>query len=264
VLREHLARDPMLPLGIFRRANFEAANVETFVVYAALAVFSFFLVLFLQQVAGYSPLRSGLTLLPATVVLFSLSRYVGRLSARFGPRLFMSAGPALAAAGLLLAERIGLRPSYLADLLPAVVVFGLGLSLTVAPLTTTVLAGVESQGAGIASAVNNAVARIAGLLGTAGVGAIVAAHFGATLHARLAPVALGHGSRATIVAAEHLVLGRPSVSGLPRAQGNAILAAANAASLSSFHLAIGIAVGLLVLGALIGLTAIRNPRQAGA
>ena len=264
LLRERRARDPMLPLAIFRRANFAAANVETFAVYAALAVFSFFLILFLQQVAGYSPLRSGLTLLPATVVMFSLSRYVGRLSARFGPRLFMSAGPALAAAGLLLAQRIGRNPGYFPDVFPAVVVFGLGLSLTVAPLTTTVLAGVENEGAGIASAVNNAVARVAGLLGTAGVGAIVAAHFGATLHARLATVTLGRAVHKTIAAAERLVLGRPSVSGLPRAQGNAILRAADAASLSSFHLGIAIAAALLTLGALIGLAGIRNPRpQSG-
>jgi predicted MFS family arabinose efflux permease len=252
----------MLALAIFRRANFAAANVETFAIYAGLAVFSFFLVLFLQQVAGYSPLRSGLALLPATVVMFSVSRYAGQLSARFGPRLFMCGGPALAAAGLLLAERIGLHPGYFSDLLPVALVFGFGLSLTVAPLTTTVLAGVEPEGAGIASAVNNAVARIAGLLGTAGVGAIVATHFGATLRERLATVTLGPGAKATIATAEHLVLGRPPVSGLPTAEGNAILRAADAASLSSFHLGIAIAAALLALGALIALAGIHNPRRA--
>ncbi len=262
VLRERWASDPMLALAIFRRANFAAANVETFAIYAGLAVFSFFLVLFLQQVAGYSPLRSGLALLPATVVMFSVSRYAGQLSARFGPRLFMCGGPALAAAGLLLAERIGLHPGYFSDLLPVALVFGFGLSLTVAPLTTTVLAGVEPEGAGIASAVNNAVARIAGLLGTAGVGAIVATHFGATLRERLATVTLGPGAKATIATAEHLVLGRPPVSSLPAAEGNAILRAADAASLSSFHLGIAIAAALLALGALIALAGIHNPRRA--
>jgi EmrB/QacA subfamily drug resistance transporter len=257
--RERLARDPMLPLAIFRRANFAAANIETFAVYAALAVFFFFLVLFLQQVAGYSPLRSGLAMLPATVVMFCLARYVGRLSARFGPRLFMSAGPLLAAVGLLLALRIDANPGYFSDLLPAVLVFALGLALTVAPLTTTALAGVGSTGAGIASAVNNAVARVAGLLGTAGLGAIAAARFGAVLHERLHGLALGHAERRAVAAGEHLVLGRPSVAGLPPAAGGAIVRAADSASLSSFHLAIAIAAALLALGAAVGLVGIRNP-----
>jgi len=259
LVRERLARDPMLPLTIFRRANFAAANIETFAVYAALAVFFFFLVLFLQQVAAYSPLRSGLAMLPVTVVMFCLARYAGRLSARFGPRLFMSAGPLLAAAGLLLALRIGANPDYLSDLLPAVLVFALGLALTVAPLTTTVLAGVESAGAGIASAVNNAVARVAGLLATAGVGAIAAAHFSAVLRERLGGVALGGAERRAVAAAEHLVLGRPSVAGLPRAAGGAIVRAADSASLASFHLAIAIAAALLAVGAAVGLAGIRNP-----
>jgi EmrB/QacA subfamily drug resistance transporter len=257
--RERTADDPMLPLAIFRRRNFSAANAETFAVYAALGVFFFFLVLFLQQVAGWSPLHSGLATLPATIVMFALSRYVGRLSSRNGPRLFMSAGPLIASAGLLLALRIGPHPGYFSDLLPAVVVFALGLSLTVTPLTTTVLVGVEADGAGIASAVNNAVARVASLLATAGVGAIVAAHFASKLHERLRHVALNGHARSAVAAAEHLVLGRPSVSGLPRAQGAAIVRAADAASLSSFHLGVVIAAALLALGSLIGLAAVRNP-----
>jgi EmrB/QacA subfamily drug resistance transporter len=262
VLRERLTRDPMLPLAIFRRGNFAATNMETFAVYAALAVFTFFLILYLQQVAGYSPLHSGLAMVPMTIIMFAFSRRVGRLSTRFGPRFFMSSGPLLAGAGLLGGLRIGASPDYFSDLLPAVVVFALGLALTVAPLTTTVLAGVESAGAGIASAVNNAVARVAGLLATAGIGAIVAAHFGTSLHARLRSVVLGHAARATIAAAQRLVLGRPSVSGLPSAQGHAIVRAADAASLSSFHLALVIAAALLALGAMIGLVGIRNPQAA--
>jgi EmrB/QacA subfamily drug resistance transporter len=266
IVRERRAHDPMLALGIFRRPNFAAANLETFAVYAALAVFFFMLVLYLQQVAGYSPLHSGLAVVPVTIVMFSLSRYFGRLSARLGPRLFMSSGPALAALGLLLALRIGAHPSYVGDLLPAVVVFALGLSLTVTPLTTTVLAGVGRDSAGIASAVNNAVARIAGLLATAGVGAVVASHFAATLHARLRGVALTRRAQATISSAEHLVLGRPAVTGLPHTQAIAILRAADSASLSSFHLGVAIAAALLALGAAIGLVGIRRPppRQSGS
>ena len=264
LLRERLARDPMLPLSLFRRRNFTAANGETLVVYAALGVFFFFLILYLQQVAGYSPLRSGLSVLPATIVMFLFSRSVGRLSARFGPRLFMSAGPLIASGGLLLGLRIGQNPGYFSELLPTVGVFAIGLTMTVAPLTTTVLAGVESHSEGIASAVNNAVARIAGLLGTAGIGAIVAAHFATTLHARLGARTLGSGARAAVEAARHLVLGHPSVRGLPAAQGHAIVGAANAASISSFHLGIVIAAGLLALGAVIGVAGVRNPSRPAA
>ncbi len=259
IVREAVTADPMLPLGIFARANFAAANIETFAVYAALSVFSFFLILFLQQVAGYSPLRSGLAMVPITVVMFSLSRYAGRLAERHGPRLFMSLGPALSAAGMLLALRIGTRPSYLLDLLPAILVFALGLAMTVAPLTTTVLARVSGDGAGIASAVNNAVARIAGLLATAGVGALVAAHFASVLAARLGASELSAPAQAAVAAARHLVLGRPSVAGLAGAQGDAIVRAANQASLASFHLALVIAAALLAIGALVGALSIRNP-----
>ncbi len=249
----------MLPLSLFRRRNFSAANLETFVVYGALAVFFFFLVLFLQQVGGYSPLRSGLAVLPATLILFSLSRRVGALSGRLGPRRFMAAGPLIAAAGLLLAPRIGTDPGYFSQVLPAVAVFALGLALTVAPLTTTVLAGIETARAGIASATNNALARVAGLLATAAIGALIAAHFSSALHARLRNVTLGHAARETVAQAQRLVIGIPRVGHLPRGQGAAIVHAAAAASLSSFRLGVGIAAALLALGGLVGALWIRSP-----
>ncbi|MBA3808843.1 MAG: DHA2 family efflux MFS transporter permease subunit, partial [Solirubrobacterales bacterium] len=166
---ESRAAAPMLPLGLFRRRNFSAGNVETFAMYAGLAILFFFLILFLQQIAGYSPLRSGLSMLPVTVVMFVLSRRFGALADRFGPRFFMGAGPLVGAGGLLLFQRMGTHVDYLSDLLPGLLVFSLGLAMTVAPLTAAVLAGAEKQ-AGIASGVNNAIARVAGLLGTAAVG----------------------------------------------------------------------------------------------
>ena len=171
---ERRVPQPMLPLRLFTRRNFAFANIETFTIYAGLSTLTFFLVLFVQQIDGYSPLRSGLTLLPITLVSFTLSPRVGRLSMRFGPRFFMGVGPLLAGAGLL--GLIRLRPgfSYWIDLLPALLVFALGLSLTIAPLTATVLADTREHEAGIASGVNNAVARVAGLLGIAVVGAAVA------------------------------------------------------------------------------------------
>jgi len=260
--RERLASDPMLPLSLFRRRNFSAANLETFVVYGALSVFFFFLVLFLQQVGGYSPLRSGLAVLPATIILFSLSRRVGALSSRLGPRRFMATGPLIAACGLLLARRIGTSPGYFSEVLPAVTVFALGLSLTVAPLTTTVLAGIETDRAGIASATNNALARVAGLLATAAIGALVAARFASVLHSRLLGVALSDAARATVTQAQRLVIGIPGVGRLPAGQGAAIVHASGAASLSSFRLGLGIAAALLALGGLVGAIGIRTPRAA--
>ena len=165
---------PMLPLRLFARRNFAFANIETFTIYAGLSTVTFFLVLFVQQIDGYTALRSGLTLLPITLVMFTLSPRVGRLAMRFGPRYFMGTGPLVASAGLLGLTRLRPGFSYWIDLLPALLVLAVGLALTVAPLTATVLADTREHEAGIASGVNNAVARVAGLLGIAVVGAAVA------------------------------------------------------------------------------------------
>jgi EmrB/QacA subfamily drug resistance transporter len=174
VLWERRVRAPMLPLRLFSLRNFSFANVETLFVYAGLSTLTFFLVLFLQQLAGYSALDSGFALLPITVVLFVLSPRVGRLSIRYGPRAFMGFGPLLAAAPLV--PLAWLKPgfAYSWELLPALLVFSVGLSLIVAPLTATVLSDADDSDAGTASGVNNAVARVAGLLGIAVVGAAIA------------------------------------------------------------------------------------------
>lgn len=254
---EARTREPMLPLGLFRRRNFAAGNVETFAMYAGLSIMSFFLVLFLQQVGGYTPLQSGLATLPATLVMFALSRRTGALADRYGPRLFMGAGPLVAAAGLALFMRVGARVSYASEVLPAVLVFALGLTLTVAPLTAAVLAGMEGEG-GIASGVNNAIARVAGLLGTAAVGAAVAAAFGAQLDGRLRGVVLGGAARAAVRAAKRLALGRADVAGVPAHQAHAVAAAAEAASLHSFHLGLAIAAALVAAGGVVGVVGIRN------
>ena len=257
---EARTEDPMLPLGLFRRRNFSAGNVETFSMYAGLAILFFFLVLFLQQIAGYTPLKSGLATLPATVVMFLLSRRAGALADRYGPRLFMGAGPLLAAAGLVLFQRTGTKADYVSEVLPALLVFALGLSLTVAPLTAAVLAGSEHE-AGIASGVNNAVARVAGLLGTAAVGAAVSASFAGTLDQRLSGTQLGAAARAAVAEAKRLPLGRPHVRGVPAAQAHAVSAAAEAASLHAFHLGMAIAAALVAIGGIVGAAGIRNPRR---
>ena len=165
---------PMLPLRLFSKRNFTFANIETLAVYAALSTLTFFLVLFLQQLAGYSPLKSGLTLIPITIVMFLLSPRVGRLSMRYGPRIFMGVGPLVTAVGVLPLIRLKPGFNYWWELLPSLLVFAIGLSMIVAPLTSTVLADAGESDAGIASGVNNAVARVAGLLGIAIVGAAIA------------------------------------------------------------------------------------------
>jgi EmrB/QacA subfamily drug resistance transporter len=171
---ERRAAEPMLQLELFSRRNFAVANAETLAMYGGLAILFFFLTIFLQQVAGYTALESGLTIVPVTLVMFGLSRRFGGLADRLGPRLFMGTGPIVAACGILLLLRTGLDTDYLTDLLPALLVFALGLSLTVAPLVATVLADADESDAGIASAINNAIARVAGLVGVSVVGVAVA------------------------------------------------------------------------------------------
>ena len=170
VVREARSPRPMLPLRLFRRRNFAVANVETLAVYGGLSTWGFFLSLFLQQLAGYSPFRAGLATLPVTIVLFVLSRLVGRLSGRHGPRAFMAVGPLLAGASVLALARLPSGLDYWTELLPPLLGFAVGLALTVAPLTTTVLSDAGPGDAGVASGVNNAVARVAGLVAIAVVG----------------------------------------------------------------------------------------------
>jgi EmrB/QacA subfamily drug resistance transporter len=258
---ESRAADPMLRLDLFRSRNFAVGNVETLALYGGLSALFFFLVLFLQQVAGYTPLQSGLALLPESIVMFALSSRFGSLADRFGPRLFMGAGPLVAGAGMLMLLTIGVHAHYLTNVLPAILVFSLGLSMTVAPLTAAVLAGVPETEAGIGSAVNNAVARVAGLLATVTVGALVAAQFSASLDQALGRRPLTRTGQAAVSEAKQLTLGRPSVAGVPPREAVAITAASNTASVDAFRVGIGVAGGLVIVGGLIGGVGIRNPRR---
>jgi EmrB/QacA subfamily drug resistance transporter len=203
---ERRAAEPMLRLDLFAQRNFSVGNVETLTMYAGLSALFFFLVIFLQQVAGYSALKAGLTTLPSTAVMFVLSRRFGALADRFGPRLFMGLGPVVAAVGTLLLLRTGTKTSYLTDLLPALLLFGLGLSMTVAPLTATVLADADEGDAGIASAINNDIARVAGLVGISVIGVVAAGTLsGDTFVANAASVRAFH--HALLICAALLVTG---------------------------------------------------------
>ncbi|HWT25896.1 MAG TPA: DHA2 family efflux MFS transporter permease subunit, partial [Solirubrobacteraceae bacterium] len=201
VVHERRTPDPMLPLALFRRRNFAAGNLETFAMYGGLSGTFFFLVLFLQQVAGYDALEAGLATMPTTIVMFLLSKRFGRLADRYGPRLFMGGGPLVAAVGLALMLRLDAEVDYATELLPALLLFSLGLSATVAPLTATVLADADESNAGIASGVNNAIARVAGLLAVAALGAVVSAQFSSRLDERLAGARLSAAGQAAVAQA---------------------------------------------------------------
>ena len=180
---------PMLPLGLFRVRQFSSANAVTFVVYGALGGALFLVPVVLQDVSGYSPLEAGVALLPLTAIMLLLSAPSAALSARIGPRLQMSAGPLVIAVGLVLFTRVQGDGDYLTQVLPAVLVLGFGLAINVAPLTATALSAAPAEHAGIASAVNNDVARSASLIAVA----VLPALAGLTGDAYLHPAVLSHG-----------------------------------------------------------------------
>ena len=261
VLYERRTDAPMLELDLFRRRNFTAANIETLFMYAGLSIVFFFLVLFLQQVAGYSAFESGLATLPVTATMFVLSRRFGQLADRYGTHRFMAGGPLVSAVGLLLLIRVDAHPDYVTDLLPPLMLFSIGLSLTVAPLTATVLADADEHNAGIASGVNTAIARVAGLLGVAAIGAVVAGLFSTALDDRLEGQPLGSRARVSVAAAKRQPLGRVNVRGVPPAEGRAVARASESASTEAFRVGMGIAGGLVLAGGAVGAVAVRDRRR---
>lgn len=164
---------PMLPLELFKIRNFWVGNLATVAIYAGLSVAIFLIAVFVQQVGNYSALEAGLALVPVTIIMFVLSPKFGALSGKYGPRLFMGLGPIVIGLGFLALLRVDESVNYVSQILPAIIIIGLGLSTTVAPLTSAVLGSIDSKNAGIGSAVNNAVSRIAGLIAIAFLGVII-------------------------------------------------------------------------------------------
>ncbi len=195
VVVEHHRAHPMLPLWLFRSRQFSGANAVTFAVYGALGGALFLLPIELQVVARYSPLASGLALLPVTVVMLVFSARSGQLSARIGPRLQMTVGPLVVGAGLALLTRATNPGSYLTQVFPAVLLFAVGLAIVVAPLTATAMGAAPAEHSGIASAVNNVVARAAGLLAVA----VLPLLTGLTGAAALSPAPLASGFRTAML-----------------------------------------------------------------
>ena len=255
VLHEHRSDHPMLPLSLFRSRNFSVGNMATLLVYGGLSAATFFVAIFLQQVAGYSAVAAGLTLLPITVVMFVLSRRWGALSDRIGPRLLMGFGPIVAGLGLVGMGMLSTDVDYWTDLFPAVVVFALGLSMTVAPLTNTVLGSVPQHNAGVASGANNAISRVAGLLAIAAVGAVVAAQFGSVLDDELAGRSLSAEQQAAVTEVKQ----RPLSGGVP---GEPSLdEPVEEASVHAYRVGLGVGGGLTMLGGVISLIWIVNPKR---
>jgi EmrB/QacA subfamily drug resistance transporter len=251
---ESRIKQPMLKLDLFKNRNFSVGNVATLAIYAGLSVSTFLIVLFLQQVSGYSALHAGLALLPVTIIMFLLSPRFGGLSAKYGPRWFMGFGPLIAGIGFLWIGRLPLEFNYWTHLLPGIIIFGLGLSITVAPLTEAILGDVPHQEAGVASAINNAVARIAGLVAVAAVGAVVALQFGNALQRDLCVPVSSHALEQAKQAS--LVTTPPK----PYQNDANFQAALNGASVSGFHAGMNVTAGLVIAGGVISLVGIKNPK----
>lgn len=263
-------RDPLVPPALFRSRNFTVVNLSTFVIYGALYMTFTFTSLFLQGTLGYSPLGAGAVGLPVAVLLTVLSTPAGQLSARFGPRLFMSLGPMIMAVGLLWLARIpadsapwragmgdaaGLVPpiDVLIDVLPGLLLFGLGISLLVAPLTTALMSSVPVQAAGLGSAINNAVSRVGSPL----IGAVLFIAITATFYPTLAGLAPGLDVDDPQVREQIQPLTSPAEGTDP-----AVADAARQASTNAFQLSMIVSAALLVVGAAVNAAGIRNPPRA--
>jgi EmrB/QacA subfamily drug resistance transporter len=225
-VNEARSEHPMLPLTVFRSRQFSAANGVTFVVYGALGGALFLVPVVLQEVSGYSPLEAGTAMLPLTVIMLALSARSAALASRIGPRLQMTVGPLLIAVGLALFTRVHGSGDYLTQVLPAVLVLGFGLAANVAPLTATALSAAPAEHSGIASAVNNDVARTASLIAVA----VLPVLAGITGDAYLHPAELTHGFHvamliAAVAAAAAGVLAALTISNPPRRAASALAAA---------------------------------------
>jgi EmrB/QacA subfamily drug resistance transporter len=253
VAHERRTDHPMLPLELFRSRNFSVGNLSTLGIYGGLSAATFFVTIYLQQVAGYGAIEAGLALLPVTLIMWVLSKRFGALSDRIGPRALMGCGPIVAGIGLIWMGRLGADVDYATDLLPGVIVFGLGLSATVAPLTTTVLGAVPEHNAGVASGVNNQVSRVAGLLAIAAIGAVVASSFEAELDERAA--GLPAPARAAVEDARPLSGGVDDRPALDRPVEDA--------SVTAYRVGMAVGGGLVIVGGVLSLIGIANPRRDG-
>ena len=257
------APHPLIPLHLFRSRNFAVTNLSTLLIYGALYVTFYYLALFQQGTVGYSPTAAGLAGIPGTLFLIFFSARFGSFAARYGPRWFMAAGPLVMALGVLWFARVPatstpwrLEPadpgsylppvSYFTDFLPASVVFGLGIMMLVAPLTTALMTSVPVRNSGVASAINNAISRVGPQLAGALIFVFLTANFYASLASRLAGVDVNDPAF------------RARVSPLNTPADHSIVAVVRDASTSSFHIAMMLGAALLLAGALVNAVGIKN------
>ncbi len=254
-------RHAMLDLSLFRIRNFAITNLETLLVYAGLIGAFFFITLFLQFTAGYSPLEAGLATTPVSVILFLLSPRFGKIATGTGPRVPMCVGPIVGGIGLLMLIGAGADPDYVSEILPGVIVFSLGLAATVAPLTATALNSVEERHAGVASGINNGVARVAGLLAIAILGALIAGQFGSTVDEKLAGAKLSPPAKQLVEDSKGDPLSPPDTADLPQGEAERVEAAATSGAEEGFHLGLLVAGALMIIGGVIAGFGIRNPER---
>ena len=261
---EARSRAPMMPLSLFRSRNFAGANLLTLFLYAALGGALFFLPFNLVQVQGYSATAAGAAFLPFILLTSTLSRWSGGLVDRYGSRLPLVVGPAIAALGFALLARPGVGGSYWTTFFPAVVVLGLGMAIAVAPLTTTVMGAVEVSHAGVASGINNAVSRVAGLLAVAVCGIVLVAGFDAGRESRLARLDLPAAARGELDRSAAQLAAAPIPAGLPEELRGKVRRALDDAFVDGFRRAILLAAGLALLSAVAAAVLIEGRRPASA
>ena len=254
-------RHSMLDLSLFRIRNFAVTNLETLIVYAGLIGALFFITLFLQETAGYSPLEAGFATIPISVIMFVLSPRFGKIASGTGPRLPMAVGPIVGGAGLLMLTGVGSNPDYLTEVVPGLVVFGVGLSATVAPLTATALNSVEERHAGIASGINNGVSRVAGLLAIAILGAVISGVFGSQIDEKLAGASLSDQARAAVADAKQKPFGAADTEGLNPAEAREVSVAATESSERGFQVGLILGGALMIIGGVIAGIGIQDPRR---
>jgi len=261
LLWESRFRHAMLDLRLFKVRNFSITNIETLVVYAGLIGAFFFITLFLQQTGGYSPILAGLATTPVSLILFVLSPRFGKIATGIGPRVPMSVGPIVGGIGLLMLMRVSSDPSYLTEVLPAILVFGLGLSATVAPLTATALNSVPEHQVGIASGINNGVSRVAGLLAIAILGALIAGSFTSTIDDNISGKQLSPQAQKAVDDAKDKPLGSADTADLAAVEATTVDDAVSDASAKSFHLGVGAGGLLMIVGGIIAGIGLRNPKR---
>jgi len=261
VLNERVAVLPMMPLALFKSPVFAGTNLLTLLLYGALAGAFFFLPLNLIEVQRYPTSLAGGALLPAIAILSVLSRWTGGIVARTGPRLPLTVGPAIASLGFVLFAMTGLGRPYWSSFLPASIVFGVGMAITVAPLTTAVMGAVPQSHAGVASGINNAVARTAGLLAIAVFGVIFVARFNADLDQRMAAQAVPAQARTLIVAERSELAAAIIPSNVTPAVRQAVRGSLDQAFVDSFQLTMFVATGLALVGALLSWVVIPGPAR---